>query len=376
MEALGIRHRRPGNRGLAGDRDRSALALKRRRLVVERTARDPRLEESKLRSGIESARAELRDLYEEVRAKSGAGKASIFLAHEAFLDDPDLDREAVAAIRTGTSAGWSWRAVINARAQQLAKVEDPLVAARAVDLRDVGERVLRFLAESDDAAAQLPDHPVILIAEDLAPSDTAAIDPARVVGFATALGGGTSHTAIIARALGIPAIVGAGPAVLDQNQNEVAVLDGQTGNLWLHLTDEDLAAAAATQQDIAALRDREYQTRYEPAIMRDGYRVEVAANIAAPEEAAAAVEAGAEGVGLMRTEFLFLGRRDQESRRLGDCSPGRCPRLDRSAVCHHTVVRACQIRAGANGGSGHRARLRGHVTDEVIQAVQREGTCG
>jgi phosphoenolpyruvate-protein phosphotransferase len=282
--------------------------LKRRRLVVERTARDPRVEESKLRSGIESARAELRDLYEAVRAKSGAGKASIFRAHEAFLDDPDLAREAVAAIRTGTSAGWSWREVTNARAQELSKVEDPLVAARAVDLRDVGQRVLRFLAESDDAEAQLPDHPVILIAEDLTPSDTAAIDPARVVGFATALGGGTSHTAIIARALGIPAMVGAGPAVLDQNQGEVAVLDGQTGNLWLHLTDEDLAAAAAVQQDIAVLRDREYQTRYQPAIMRDGHRVEVAANIAAPEEAAAAVEAGAEGVGLMRTEFLFLGR--------------------------------------------------------------------
>jgi len=282
--------------------------FKRRRLVVERTARDPRVEEAKLRSGIESARAELRDLYEEVRAKSGPGKASIFRAHEAFLDDPDLEREAVAGIRTGTSAGWSWRDVINARAEDLSKVDDALVAARAVDLRDVGERVLRFLAESDDAEAQLPDHPVILIAEDLTPSDTAAIDPARVVGFATALGGGTSHTAIIARALGIAAMVGAGPAVLDQQQDEVAVLDGQTGMLWVDVSEDDLAAAAAVQQDIAALRDREYQTRYQPAIMRDGYRVEVAANIAAPEEAAAAVEAGAEGVGLMRTEFLFLGR--------------------------------------------------------------------
>lgn len=284
--------------------------LRRRRLVVERTARDPRAEEGKLRSGIESARAELRDLYEEVKAKSGVGKASIFRAHEAFLDDPDLEREAVAAIRTGTSAGWSWREVIDARAEELSKVEDPLVAGRAVDLRDVGQRVLRFLAESDNAQAQLPDYPVILIAEDLAPSDTAAIDPARVVGFATALGGGTSHTAIIARALGIPAMVGAGPAVLDQEQDDVAVLDGQSGTLWLDLSEEDLAAAAAAQRDIAALRDREYQTRYQPAMMRDGHRVEVAANIAAPEEAAAAVEAGAEGVGLMRTEFLFLGRDD------------------------------------------------------------------
>jgi phosphocarrier protein FPr len=175
-------------------------------------------------------------------------------------------------------------------------------------MRDVGERVLRFLASSDDEEPQLPGHPVILIADDLAPSDTAAIDPARVVGFATALGGGTSHTAIIARALGIPAIVGAGPAVLAVQQNAPAVLDGITGTLWLDVSDDDRAAAERTQQDIAALRDREYQTRYEPAMMKDGWRVEVAANIAAPDEAAAAVAAGAEGVGLMRTEFLFLGR--------------------------------------------------------------------
>jgi phosphocarrier protein FPr len=282
--------------------------LKRRRLVVERTAKDPRAEEGRLQSGIESARAELRDLYEEVKAKSGAGKASIFRAHEAFLDDPDLEREAVAKIREGESAGWAWREVVERRAGELSQLDDPLLSARAVDLGDVGQRVLRFLAASDDAAPQLPDHPVVLIADDLTPSDTAAIDPSRVVGFATALGGGTSHTAIIARALGIPAIVGAGPAVLAVQQNAPAVLDGITGTLWLDVSDDDRAAAERTQQDIAALRDREYQTRYEPAMMKDGWRVEVAANIAAPDEAAAAVAAGAEGVGLMRTEFLFLGR--------------------------------------------------------------------
>lgn len=287
--------------------------LKRRRLVVERTAKDPVAEEHRLRSGIESARSELRDLYEEVKAKSGAGKASIFRAHEAFLDDPDLEREAYAAIRGGESAGWAWREVIERSADELSKVDDPLLSARAVDLGDVGQRVLRFLAASDDEAPQLPGHPVILVADDLAPSDTAAIDPSRVVGFATALGGGTSHTAIIARALGIPAMVGAGPAVLATKQNAPVVLDGATGMLWLDLGDDDLAAAETAQRDIAAVRDREYQTRYEPAIMKDGHRVEVAANIAGPDEAAAAVEAGAEGVGLMRTEFLFLGRDEPPS---------------------------------------------------------------
>jgi phosphocarrier protein FPr len=282
--------------------------LKRRRLVVERTAKDPVAEERRLHSAIESARAELRDLYDEVKAKSGANKAAIFRAHEAFLDDPDLAAAAVRTIRTGTSAGWAWREVIDERAAELASLADPLLAARAVDLGDVGQRVLRFLAEADEEAPTLPDHPVLLIADDLTPSDTAAIDPARVVGFCTELGGPTSHTAIIARALGIPAIVGCGPAVLASPEGATAVLDGSTGNLWLELSDDDLQSATRAQAGLEEIREQEHRTRYQPAMTTDGHRVEVVANVNTAEDAAAAVEAGAEGVGLMRTEFMFLGR--------------------------------------------------------------------
>jgi phosphoenolpyruvate-protein phosphotransferase len=282
--------------------------LKRRALVVERVGKDPAAEERRLRKGVEAARAELADLYDEVKAKSGANKAAIFRAHEAFLDDPDLEDAAVAGIRAGASAGWAWREVIEERAAELAKLGDPLLAARAVDLGDVGQRVLRFIAESDEGVPRLPEHPVLLIADDLTPSDTAAIDPARVVGFCTALGGPTSHTAIIARALGIPAIVGTGPAVLSVVGDAVAVLDGSTGNLWLDLSEEDLQSAERAKQDLEGVRAEEYHTRYQPAMMTDGHRVEVVANVNRAAEAAAAVEAGAEGVGLMRTEFLFLGR--------------------------------------------------------------------
>lgn len=287
--------------------------LKRRRLVVEREAKDPAVEERKLRTAVESARAELRDLYDAVKAKSGAGKASIFRAHEAFLDDPDLAAEAVRVIRSGASAGWAWRSVTEAQSAELAKLDDPLLAARAVDLGDVGQRVLRFLASSDEEAPSLPGHPVLLIADDLTPSDTAAIDPARVMGFCTALGGPTSHTAIIARALGIPAMVGAGPAILAQLQGSLAVLDGSTGTLWLDLTDADVDSAERARQDLEGIRAEEYGNRYQPATMTDGYRVEVVANVNRAPEAAAAVESGAEGVGLMRTEFLFLGRDEPRS---------------------------------------------------------------
>ena len=217
------------------------------------------------------------------------------------------------SIRSGQSAGWAWREEIERRAGELQKVDDPLLAARATDLGDVGNRVLAFLAGVDDTDAELPGHPVVLVADDLTPSDTAAIDPARVVGFCTAAGGPTSHTAIIARALGIPAIVGAGPAALAQPAGAVAVLDGSGGTLWVDLDDADLESAQRVQQDLEDVRAAEHRTRYEPAITTDGHRVEVVANVNRPGEAAAAVEAGAEGVGLMRTEFLFLGRDEPPS---------------------------------------------------------------
>jgi phosphocarrier protein FPr len=282
--------------------------LKRRRLVVERTAHDAAAELRRLRTALASARAELTDLHDEVAARSGPAEAAIFRAHAAFLDDPDLTGAAEHTVRNGHSAGWAWREVVEAQAADLRRVDDPVLAGRAADLGDVGERVLRYLAGSDDDAPRLPDHPVVLLADDLTPSDTAGIDPAAVVGFATASGGPTSHTAIIARALGIPALVGAGPALLSQPAGEIAVLDGTAGTLWVGLGEPDLEAARRAQHTLEDVREAEHLRRYQPALTTDGHRVEVVANIGAPAEAAQAVDAGAEGVGLLRTEFLFLGR--------------------------------------------------------------------
>jgi phosphocarrier protein FPr len=287
--------------------------LKREKLVVERTARDPQAERRRLRGAIEAAKVELRDLHDEVANRSGGSKAGIFRAHEAFLDDPDLLGAVERRVDGGESAGWAWRAVIDDRAGELEKVDDPVLAGRAVDMHDVGTRVLRQLAEVDDDAPPLPDHPVVLIADDLTPSDTAAIDPARVLGFGTAAGGPTSHTAIIARALGIPAIVGAGPALLTPATGATGVLDGGGGTLWLDVDEGDLESAGKAQAGIEEIRAEQHRTRYQPAITTDGHRVEVVANVNRPEEAAMGVEGGAEGIGLVRTEFLYLGRDDAPS---------------------------------------------------------------
>lgn len=275
---------------------------------VQETAKDPEAEERALRQAIAVARAQLEELYNEVKARSGAGKAAIFRAHAEFLDDPDLINEAVGIIGTGKSAGWAWQQAIATRVDEMKNLDDPLLANRAVDLNDAGQRVLRVLVGTVENAIQLPAEPIIIIAEDLTPSDTASLDPTHILGFCTAGGGPTSHTAIIARSLDIPAIVGAGPAALNLTNGTVSILDGTSGNLYVEPTEADIASARESQQVIANLRDVEQQTRYEPAIMRDGHRIEVVANIGRAVEAEQAVNAGAEGIGLMRTEFLFLER--------------------------------------------------------------------
>lgn len=279
-----------------------------RKIIVEATAKDPVAEEKKLRQSIAAAQANLDELYHEVKERSGAGQAAIFRAHAEFLNDADLIAETLGIVREGHSAGWAWQQVIQARVAAMEKVDDPVIAGRAVDLSDVGNRVLKLLAGVVDDEPFIPQEPVILIAEDLTPSDTASLSPATILGFCTAGGGPTSHTAIIARSLDIPAVVAAGPALLKQADGTLGILDGDSGTLYLEPSRADVESAQKAQARLAELRDQEYQTRYEPALTLDGHRVEVVANIGRASEAAQAVEAGGEGVGLMRTEFLFLER--------------------------------------------------------------------
>jgi phosphocarrier protein FPr len=302
--------------------------FQRGKIVVEARARDPAAELRRLDGALEAAKRELAELYREVKARSGAGKATIFRAHAEFLEDPELLAAARELIRADArSAGWAWQQSYEARAETLAGQQDPVIAGRAVDLRDVGRRVLRTLADRIEDEPRLPDSPVILVADELSPSDTARLDPAFALGICTAAGGPTSHTAIIARSLDIPAVVGAGDSVLELADDTLVVLDGNGGSLVLAPTAADRAAAERMRADLRAQRAAERRACYQPAITVDGARLEVVANIAAPEEAARAVEAGGEGVGLLRTEFLFLGR-DQ------------APSEDEQAEAYLTMVRA------------------------------------
>lgn len=282
--------------------------FRQRKIVVASTAKDPEAEEKRLRSAIATAQSELEQIYREVKSRSGAGKAAIFRAHIEFLNDAEMVDDSRSLIRQGHSAGWSWQRVIAARVKEMAGLEDPILSGRAVDLDDVGSRVLRHLAQVVDDNSFVPQQPVILVAEDLTPSDTANLDPGKILGFCTASGGPTSHTAIIARSLGIPAIVGAGPSLLKLEDGVQVILDGGSGNLYIQLHEADVEAARNLQARLSDQRQSEHRTRFEPAYTTDGHRIEVVANIAGAAEAEQAVNGGAEGVGLLRTEFLYLDR--------------------------------------------------------------------
>ena len=277
-------------------------------VVVREEASNRAHEREDLLSAIESAQTELDQLHGEMVERVGEQEAEIFEAHLALLDDPELVKAALEKIDDGWAAPKAWDEVIESQAEELAGVKSDLLAARAADVRDVGRRVLRILTGADEQQPELPDDPVILVAQDLSPSDTVSLDLSRVLGFCTAAGGPNSHTAILARALSLPAVVGAGTEVLDLASGVRAILDGASGSLHLDPDAQALEAAREARRRLQSRRAAALKAAEEPAITEDGHRMEIVANIGGVAESRRAAERGAEGVGLLRTEFLFLER--------------------------------------------------------------------
>lgn len=270
-------------------------------------------EAAALDTALSAALAQLQQLAQGARAKGQAEQAAIFTAHAGLLQDADLLLATSRSVVQRHGVAWAWRHAVAARVAAQRALPDATLAARAADLQDVGERVLRHLLgrghEADGHAAAWPDD-AILLADDLSPSVTAQIDTRRVRGFCTARGGPTAHTAILARALGLPAVVAAGNGVLQPGlaAGTVAILDGYRGRMYVGPSETALAEARDMVGRIARRQAEEARTRQLPAITIDGHAIEIAANANRADQAISALEAGAEGVGLMRTEFLFLER--------------------------------------------------------------------
>ena len=233
----------------------------------------------------------------------------IVAAHQALLSDPELAADAVAGIERGQSAGAAWRTATREVAERLRATGNALLAERAADLRDLENRVLaELLGEALPTRIDVPAG-TILLADELLPSQFAALDVGRLAGIATARGGTTSHVAILAAAADVPMVVAAGDRVGAIADGTPLILDADAGKLHVAADAAQLAAAHRTievrrQQGEAALTAAQA-----PGRTADGRRIEIFANLGAPAEAASALALGAEGCGLLRTEFLFLDRR-------------------------------------------------------------------
>ena len=285
----------------------NVFQVRHQQLRVVEEANDPRQERRALDAALEGAKSELDALQARLRAEGGASKAAIFAAHRELLDDPDLLEISNEAIARGKSAAYGWQTAFTRHADQLASLRNELLAARANDLRDVGRRVLSHLTGAEATAAEYPVN-TILVAEDLTPSDTANINRAQVLGFATTRGGASSHVAILARSLDIPLVAGINPAALDLPNGTPVILDGTQGTLRVKPSTSEIARIHEQQERHARQRRAEQERAHEPAVTADGHRIEVAANIGGLADAEQAVALGGEGVGLLRSEFLFLHR--------------------------------------------------------------------
>jgi len=255
------------------------------------------------RARFEAARDAVRDALERARDRTeervGEEEAAIFDAHQQFLDDPQLVGDIEDAIAAGTPAP---HAVVEGFDEAIATFEgmDGPMADRADDLRDVRDRLLRELLDVESVDLSTLPTGTVLLAERLTPSDTAGLDPGAVAGIATARGGRTSHAAIIARSLAIPAVVGTGEALLGIPEGSEVLVDGEAGEVVVDPRERRRREAGGADAPVRAER----------VTTADGRGIEVAANVGSIAELDPAAARGADGVGLFRTEFLFLDRGD------------------------------------------------------------------
>jgi phosphocarrier protein FPr len=280
--------------------------------VADSAPASPEVERDRLLAAIEESRAELTTTCDQVAGTAGRAEAEIFTAHLLLLDDDELVGRALNLLTAeSVTATGAWRRAVTALATRYAELSDPYQRARADDVRAVGDHVLGHLvgvtSSVDDSAAG------VLVAHDLMPAQVAALDVHRVVAIVTASGTPVSHSAILARSLGIPAVVGAGDAVLDVPDGTTMLVDGSAGTVVI----EPAPDVLARYQDQAAEERRRAEDQLSrgarPAVTTDGVRIDVVANIASLDDAVQAIRHGADGVGLLRTEFLFLDRAEPPS---------------------------------------------------------------
>ena len=275
----------------------------------ERTVDDIAGEKKRLEDAIAQSKEQLAKIKAKVKRDMGDEKAQIFEAHLKAVEDPELIKAVEKKIdeeKINAEAGVDQ--AIEEFAAKLEALDNEYMQERAGDFRDVGSRILKNLLGLNTVSLAQLDKEVILVAKDLAPSDTAQIDKELVQGFATAVGSRTSHTAIMARSMEIPAVVGANEILDNIETGDQIIVDGLDGTVIVNPSDEELAEYEAKAEEYAQRKERLAELKELPAKTTDGHQVELVANIGTPADIPGAQDNGAEGIGLYRSEFLYMDR--------------------------------------------------------------------
>jgi phosphoenolpyruvate-protein phosphotransferase len=275
--------------------------------IHARRVEDSEAEAARLEEAVAAIIERLEFLEREAAAGAGSEVGDIFEAHRMFLDDPSFAGEAVSIVRSeALCAEAAVARVSDQLATDFEDIGDEYFSQRAADVRDIGNQLVRRLLGLGDAGFTSIERPSVIFAHDLTPSETVTIPPGMALAFVTEIGSPTSHTAILARGLGIPAVVGVGGA--EVSPGAIVAVDGEGGSVWVEPDEATVSALELRRSELAAIRAEAEGHASDPAITRDGHRIEVVANIGNPADATRADDHGAEGVGLFRTEFLFIDR--------------------------------------------------------------------
>ena len=299
-------------KGVSGGVANGPLCLYRRgdHDVAKHEVADTEAEKQRFESARQTAMEQLKALYEKALAEVGEEGAELFEAHQMMLDDLDYV-EGIQDLIDGeqVNAEYAVSQVAEQFAQMFASMDDSYMQARAADVKDISNRVIGILSGAVAGGID-SDVPVILAADDLAPSETVQLDKSKILGFVTQGGSGNSHTAILARTMGIPAVIGTGDALREDYEGKTAWIDGETGELFVEadeITHERLSKKHAKQRAMKELMD---QLKGKENVTIDGRKVMVYCNIGSPDDVDQVLANDGGGIGLFRSEFLYLQNND------------------------------------------------------------------
>ena len=278
-------------------------------VVEQQMAQDPAAEHARLEAARAQAMEQLEAMAEKARAQAGDDAAILFETHAMFLEDEDFTGAMDEQLDEGYTAEYAAQQAGEQFAAMLAAMDDPYMQARAADVRDVTGRLLNILTGVAEGGIN-SEVPVILAADDLAPSETIQLDKSKILAIATQGGSGNSHTAILARTMGIPAVCGLGDALSEELDGQEAYIVGETGQLVFEPDQETLAVLEARQQKQAEMRELMRSMVGQKDITLDGREMMVYCNIGSPEDVPAVLANDGQGVGLFRSEFLYLATED------------------------------------------------------------------